>query len=745
MRRIVLSRLRLQWARYVLIGLCVAVSAAFATASLMLSTTMNASMVGTIAEGTKNADLVAAPDMTNADLQNLAAFPTIEEAMALGDLAGVDSVWPQVIMYTAIEGRDPNDGGLGLGMAPEDADVFPWEVTEGSLPTEDGQVLLSQTRAEALDVGVGDSITVASIEVPMDAGAAGEDASDLQVPESVSLTVSGVAEASDMTSSAQAWVTESQLMALSPVPADQLPIGTEIQFKLTPDADVESVRSDLTAALEQDSLSWEVLTPQEQSDRLLEQMSGESNITAAFLLAFALLAGIVAFLVITTTFGVLTAQRAKELALLRCLGATGSQLRRSVLLEALMIGIIASALGVAAVVGLAFALSPLFPDWVYVAVATRDVLVGLLLGVIITALASIGPARRAMQASPLDGMRGSRASDRIPWVRSGIGLVLFLTGAAALAWAAVVQDQAIIGIIAGAATGLGLVLTSRLWMPAIVRILGKLLPGRTASTLAAANASRHPARTTSTVTALLIGITLVATVLTGHAVAQRSVLTHLDEQNPVDVSISETVDQDTLGEIAMVDHVTNARVVDGATEVDLQQGLGSRATSTAVGQIADLTDQDAMAIGAAAYEKSMFVDILNIMLAVALGLLGASVLVSVLGIASTMSLSVMERTRENSLLRALGLSRKQLASTIRREALIIASAACVAGVAAGWLMGTAVVRAMVTDSLPVLITVPWVGFIAVIIGGWLTALLAAALPTRRATRVSPVEGLAAVD
>lgn len=750
MRRIVLSRLRLQWARYVLIGLCVAVSAAFATASLMLNSTMNSSLVGTIAEGTKNADLVVTPDWGADNSVTSNDVPSVADVNSWTEVDGVADVWAQPATYAIVEDQGSENNSLGLATAPTDASVFPWEITEGTMPSNDGEVLLSAATADDFGVSVGDTLSAISTDYDVayeTAGDTGESAAaaEMPTPEPVELTVTGLADVPTMSGSINGWITDSQFWALSPTPVDSTPMYSDVQVSLDSGADVETVRTEIRDAAAAQDVSVEVLTPQEQSDQMLEEISGESNVMLAFLLAFALLAGIVAFLVITTTFGVLTAQRARELALLRCLGATGGQLRRSVVLEALVIGLIASVLGIGAVVGLGFALNPLLPEWVIVSVSARDILVGLALGVVITLLASLGPARRAMQASPLDGMRGSRTSDQLPVLRTVIGGILLLGGAGTLAWAAVEQDQAAIGIVAGAATGVGLILTARLWMPGVVRLLGKILPGRTASTLAAANASRHPGRTTTTATALLIGITLVATVLTGHAVAQRSILTHLDERDPVDVTISQSVDQETVNTIESTPNVLGVETVDGRTEVDLQQGLGTRATSETVSSIAELTDTDPWEIGQAALEKSTYVDILNIMLGVALGLLGASVLVSVLGIASTMSLSVLERTRENSLLRALGLSRGQLASTIRREALLIAAAACVAGVVAGWVMGTAVVRAMVTDSIPVLLTVPWIGFLGVVLGAWLTAMVAAALPTRRATRVSPVEGLAAID
>ncbi|NHU85505.1 ABC transporter permease [Kocuria sp. JC486] len=743
MRRIVLSRLRLQWARYVLIALCVAVSAAFASAAFILNSTLNASMVGTLTAMTKNSDLVVSVAMPEGGGSMEASEGlTVEDVNALTEIDGVQTAWSQTMVAAQIEGKNPADAPMYAAPAPTDGAIFPWEFTEGRMAQDSGEVVVTADLAERGGLSIDRTVPVTAA---MQGPGAPLTGTDRATPTATELRVVGIVDAPEMEASINTWVTEDQLADMVPGGVDSLPTSFDTQLLLSPGADLEHVRDQVTTQLEDTGVDVDVQTPQELSDQQLEAMSGDSNIMLAFLMAFALLAAIVAFLVITTTFGVLTAQRARELALLRCMGATGAQLRRGVVMEAVAIGVISSVLGVAAVTGLAFALSPLLPNWVVVAVSPRDLAIGIALGVVITLLASLGPARRAMQASPLDGMRGSRSDNRLPVVRTALGVVLLLAGASVLVWAAMVHNQPLAGIGAGAAAGLGLILTSRLWMPTVVTVLGRLLPGGTPSALASANASRHPARTTTTATALLIGITLVATVLTGHAVAQKSVLEHLEQTRPVDVTISRNLDAAAVEKISALDDVEGVTQGAGETTVDLARGIGSRPTQTALGDIAEITDTNAFEIGAAAFEKASYVDILNIMLAVALGLLGAAVLVSVLGIASTMSLSVLERTRENSLLRALGLSRRQLGATIRREAIVIAAAACAVGIVAGWLLGTAVISAMVTETIPVLLTAPWWGLVAVVLGAWLTALIAAALPARRATKVSPVAGLAAIE
>ena len=762
MRRIVLSRLRLQWTRYVLILLAIAVSAAFATGSLMLGTTMQHSMVSTIADSTRNADLVVSEDWENSTYAETeeteatdpddpetvygADYVTTGDMNDLQDIDGVETVWASPSAGIDVEAGEGSTNFLYLGTAPEDPQIFPWELDEGSMPQGENEIALNTKRAEDLGVGVGDTMTL-SVQLAEEQGMS----EDQMIPSGgdAEVTVTGIVGAESGADMYMAWVSPDVMSTISPFDTDMLPVSSSTQIALADGADLETVRADIQDQLESlpGDTAFLVQTPQEQTEDALEDMAGAAAGLSAFLLAFAMLAVLVAFLVITTTFGVLTAQRARELALLRCLGATGGQIQRSVLLEALVLGLVSSAIGVAAVVGAGFALEPLLPATapIDVAVAPKDIVLGLVIGILVTVLASLGPARRAMGASPLDGMRGSRRAERIPWVRSGFGLLVLIPSVIALAWAAFTHDHPAVGVVSGIGAGVGLILTSRLWMPAIVGVLGRILPGGVPSRLAAANAIRHKSRTTTTATALLIGITLVTTVLTGHAVAQKSVLDDLDRSMPVDITVSQQVDQDTLQQIEDIDSVISVEQTDDAVEVDLARGIGSTETTTAAQEIAELTDTEAYEIAANGMQKAMMVDILNVMLWVALGLLAAAVAVSVLGITSTMSLSVLERTRENSLLRALGLSRAQLGAMIRREALVISAAAGVAGAVAGWLLGTGVVSAMVTDTIPVAITVPWGGLLAVAIGVLVVALVSSALPARRATRVAPVEGLASLD
>ena len=121
-----------------------------------------------------------------------------------------------------------------------------------------------------------------------------------------------------------------------------------------------------------------------------------------------------------------------------------------------------------------------------------------------------------------------------------------------------------------------------------------------------------------------------------------------------------------------------------------------------------------------------------------------SVVISIIGVANTMTLSVNERRRENAMLRSLGLSRKQLRRMISTEAILITLAAVVLGIVAGGVIGALsaqVVMAGVSSNAPLVLDLPYLWYVVILVVGVLAALAASALPAMRSARMSPVQGM----
>lgn len=183
--------------------------------------------------------------------------------------------------------------------------------------------------------------------------------------------------------------------------------------------------------------------------------------------------------------------------------------------------------------------------------------------------------------------------------------------------------------------------------------------------------------------------------------------------------------------------------LDPGVPVDRLQGLSEDVTRAA--------GAGAAVIDGGAGERALYARIIDAMLGIVVALLAVSVLIALIGVANTLSLSTIERTRENALLRALGLSRGGLRRMIAIEAVLIAGVAALLGVGLGGLYGWAGsqlvlgdITGQLQDAALVPVSVPWLELGLVVAVAALAGLAASLLPARRAARLSPVAGLAAV-
>lgn len=254
-----------------------------------------------------------------------------------------------------------------------------------------------------------------------------------------------------------------------------------------------------------------------------------------FLLAFGAIALLVGTFIIYNTFSMLVAQRLRELALLRAIGASRRQVSRSVLLEAGLVGLVGSAIGIAGGVGLAYGLRALLNSFNVglpsgpLQLQPRTVLIALAIGIGVTMFSAYSPARRAARIAPVAAMREEFASTGTSLRRR-------------TAFAAVAALLGVLGLVAGAiaepggrAAGLiglgalGLILGVLLGAPALSRpVIAVLGAGfgpvfGTVGRLARTNAVRNPRRTAATAFALTLGLMLVTTIAVFGASAKKSI------------------------------------------------------------------------------------------------------------------------------------------------------------------------------------------------------------------------------
>jgi putative ABC transport system permease protein len=292
---------------------------------------------------------------------------------------------------------------------------------------------------------------------------------------------------------------------------------TSIVVATTPDASAEAVKQRIQQVVPADVL---VETGSENADRQANTVNDNLGFLRNFLFVFGVLAMFVAFFIIFNVFSITVAQRIREMAMLRTIGASRKQLRRSVMVEALVVGIVASIIGIAIGVLFAMALKAIFNAVGFglpttgIVLKPRTVIWPLVVGVVVTLLAALMPAFRATRISPVAALREgatlprSRISRFVPYIGvtlAALGVILIVLGFR--------SSGAVTGRLAliffGALFVLfGVGLATRLLIRPIAAAVGWPLArvfGSSAE-LGRQNAIRDPARTTTTAIALMLGI-----------------------------------------------------------------------------------------------------------------------------------------------------------------------------------------------------------------------------------------------
>ncbi len=584
------------------------------------------------------------------------------------------------------------------------------------------------------------------------------------------------------------------------------------------------------------------------------------DVVRNILLGFAGITLFVGIFLIINTFSILVAQRTHELALFRALGASRGQVLGSVLIEAALIGLVASTIGVLAGFGLAALLRKAFEAFGTsnlpspgLALPVAPIVVGYLVGMVVTAVAALLPALRASRIPPIAAMRDAATPDKPLTALTVAGALPTLIGAAAVSAALFIDlgGNRLWTLIAGVLlvfVGVAM-LTPAISRP-VVSLLGRALSWSIAGKLGRRNSARNPRRTAITAATLMIGIALV----TGVSVIGSSLTATLDQLVTRDLRAQLIIAGDQTGSTtptydpAVIDRSQHLPGVSqavafysdfaqvGTTVVPVEAGDAAKLVDTfslkvhagqlrtlktremavddafatgrhlRVGQTVEvvtqrgarqtftvvaiykatqflpgplLSVQDAIGGFASPQPSAGFITLqpgvsadavqrqveallkdnpevsvrnqadfaqqqasqVNTVQVILYVLLALAIVIAVLGIVNTLALSILERTRELGLLRAVGLLRSQVAQMVTVESVVISVFGALLGLVVGSVLGAAVVRALRDQGISVL-RFSWgtIGIflvLAVIVG-----LIAAVIPAIRAARTNVLRAIA---
>ncbi|MCZ2846393.1 ABC transporter permease [Modestobacter sp. VKM Ac-2978] len=532
MRAVTLASIRAHLPRLIASTLAIVIAVGYVVATLVLNATTKATVLEAVGAQYVDADAVVTSDTGEGLVEH------VDTLTALDGVQAVDPTW-QTYGQTGAQ-------YLEIESVAGDPQLRWQQLTSGALPVRPGEIAVS----ERVDAAVGD---VVAITVYDDEGT--ETTTDA--------TVTGVVDlGGDPTAATtgRAYATADQTRAWgAQEPVDLRIAGTT---GTDPDALVGAVSAALSGA------DVTVRTGTEQAEASVATITGDAGLLTAFLLVFATIAVLVAGLVIANTFAVLLAQRTRDLALLRCVGATARQVRRSVLGEAVLTGLAASVLGVLAGIGLAAAISAVVSGMDSpiplsgLSVPPSTVLIGLAVGTVTTLIAALAPARAATRVAPLAALR---PTDPAP-LRSRGGVARLVTGlllavaGIALMVLGVTEAQVLVALGGIVLSSLGLLLLAQRAVPPIVAAAGRLLGrlGGLPARLATGNATRNPRRTAATATALLIGVTLTTAMVVGASSTRATAQEGLAAQYPTDVTINtwgDAVPSSLQQQLASVDGV----------------------------------------------------------------------------------------------------------------------------------------------------------------------------------------------
>ena len=859
MKGMLRENLRHHGRRYVATGVAVAISMAFIAICLCLTQSLKNTMTSGITDGYAGVAAVVEENtgeggngvvtVTTADAD--AGAPPVDLAATATTLRGAlpdATVTPNYSAYLQMQTKSGKRATQGVSTPPASEQAQGMlDVVEGTMPTGPDEIAFQKSVAEGLGVGVGDTVTATDMFAAPDGGAA-----------PATLTVTGLTKPPAMVGGVNFMTSEGITTHFPGAMLTDIQIGNG---EATPTvADQEALATEAAAALGVTGAEGDRLLVRPAHvvvDQQLTEANMGATMMAAVMLIFPAIAVLVASIVVSTTFQVVLHQRRRELALMRSLGATTKQIRGLIVRESLAIGALASLVGVA--VGIAISVVAvrgldMAPSWgAALKVANpAQMAVVVVLGTLLTLVIGIRPARAIAKTSPMVALmpvdeQGAEArKSHILRLAVGLGLTAIGAGLIVFGLRADSDSTRFGATFGGGLVALtGLVLVFWVLLPRITYAV--MTPWRGAvARMARANAVRNPERTASTGTAILIGVTLITTMLVGASSLRATIDAELDSRLPFDLQVSANggaITPAMTGAIAKMEGVeasastlgtngtvtlpdgtaSTVRVVGMPDTTDVMRDGTSHAPAdgtmlVAAGAAADIegfggdgvagqvvslctqngscgdftvqptddieaggqvtvrdtqlaaldgtapvdsmllklsddadldvltTDIQSMdatlQVAGPVAERQMIMEMINIVLAVVVALLGVSVAVALVGVTNTLSLSVVERTSENGLLRALGLTRRQMGRMLSIEAIGISLAGALVGLVLGFGFGWLGLKALPINFDHIVLAVPWWQILAIVAVSVVAALAASWVPGRRAARTSPVVALA---
>jgi putative ABC transport system permease protein len=832
--------------RAALTAFAIVLGVAMISGSLVLTDTIGKSFDGVYSESYKNTDAVVssknaiskgdkAPAFSAGVLRKVQQLPGVGKAQGeIGDQASL------VDRHGKTIGSPGSGSAIGLDSSA-DQSLNPVHLVSGHWPRGDGQIAIDKATAKDKHVAVGDRVGVFA---------------DGPVHQ---YTVSGIVRFGSVDTVAGSTITVFDLPTAQRLfdkqgKLDQIRVGGE--HGVSPAKLVREI-----APLLPETAQVRTATAQASSDSKDTKKGVDSF--RIFLLVFGGIALVVGSSVIANTLSITVAQRVRELATLRTLGASRRQVLRSVVVEAIAIGLIGSLVGLFLGLGLAKALFAVLaatgidlPKHGLV-FATRTIVASLVTGTLIATLASLRPAIRATRVQPIAAVRegAELPPSRFARFKTGTAVVLALAAGALMYHGVYATDATTKARLIS--LGIGALLLFRfvsMLAPKAIRPLASILGapgarlGGTAGGLARQNAMRNPSRTASTAGALMIGLSVITFVAVVGQGAKAAFSGAVDELFVADYGLTgagggaltskaaqavahtpgvEAVSEIRVGTGKLAGKTVTVNGVDanltktvgmkwssGSDSVPAQLGASgafvkkryaddhslhtgsSLRVKTPTGAILRLhvigifdepkggSPFGTVSISTATFDKSFtsrdneftLVNVhgdpsptetarlkqalkgfpnakvqtrdefkngqiagLDQALNIVYALLGLSVIVSLFGIVNTLVLSVFERTRELGMLRAIGMTRRQVRRMIRHESIVTALIGATFGIAVGILLAAATSQALSDQGIA--FSVPYKSLGVFVVVAIVAGMLAAILPARRAAKLNVLEAL----